>query len=80
MLSYLCRVPIPIFVIYELLARIHQFEPTIGAYVSHTMNTSGAVIVTTHRKVRIRKAILNRQFRNPELVLESDLLLLIKKQ
>lgn len=70
--------PIPIFVIYELLLRIQQLDPSVGSYQSHTFNTTGAVVITTTRKVRIRKAILNRQFKDPELVLESDLLLIAK--
>lgn len=79
MLNYLCAVPIPVFVIYELLSRIHQIDPKIGTYVSHQYNTSGAVIVTTTGTIRIRKAILNRQFKDPDLVLESDLRLLTEK-
>lgn len=68
--------PIPIFVIHELLMRIHELDPSIGSYRSHTFNTVGAVIITSTRKVRIRKAILNRQFKDPELVSEKDLLLI----
>ncbi|CAM4077090.1 hypothetical protein SAMN06265348_102338 [Pedobacter westerhofensis] len=77
MLSYLCRVPIPVFIIHELLMRIHELDPSVGSYQSHTFNTSGTVIVTSARKIRIRKAILNRQFKDPELVFESDLLQII---
>jgi len=66
-------VPIPVFVIYELLMRIHQDNPAIGAYASHSINSSGAVVVTTTRTVRIRTAILNRQFRDPTLVTSDDL-------
>ncbi|SEA65933.1 hypothetical protein [Pedobacter hartonius] len=70
--------PIPVFVIYELLLRVQRFDPSIGSYKSHTFNTSGAVVITSNRKLRIRKAILNRQFKDPELVFESDLLLIAK--
>jgi len=66
-------VPIPVFVIYELLMRIHQNNPAIGAYASHSFNSSGAVVITTTRTVKIRTAILNRQFRDPNLVSEDDL-------
>ena len=65
--------PIPVFVIYELLMRIHQDNPAIGAYASHSFNSSGVTVVTTTRTVRIRTAILNRQFRDPTLVTEDDL-------
>lgn len=71
--------PIPIFVIYELLIRIHQLDPAIGSYVSHSYNTNGAVVITTTGTFRIRKAILNRQFRDPELVFDTDLLQILKK-
>lgn len=76
MLSYLCAVPIPLYIIYELLIRLNQFNPSIGSYTSHSFNTTGAVIITTHGKLRIRKAILNRQFKDPELVSSADLILL----
>ena len=71
--------PIPLFIIYELLTRIHQIDPTIGSYVSHKLNTNGAVLTTSNRTIRIRKAILNRQFKDPTLVTEADLLQLIAK-
>jgi len=76
LLNYLCGVPIPVFVIYELLIRIHAFDPSIGTYVSHTFNSTGAVVFTTTRTIRIRKALLNRQFKDPELISEAELVLL----
>jgi len=72
-------VPIPIFIIYELLIRIQQLAPDAGTYVSHTFNNQGAIIITTNRTFRVRKALLNRQFKDPKLVSNEDLLLLIKK-
>lgn len=77
-LNYLCAVPLPIFIIYELISRIHKIDPTIGSYVSHKFNKSGAVIVTSNKTIRVRNAILNRQFKDPTLVHETDLQLLIK--
>lgn len=65
--------PIPLFIIYELLIRIQRFDPFIGSYVSHTFNNQGAVVTTTTSTLRIKKAILNRQFKDPELVQEADL-------
>lgn len=71
--------PIPTFVIYELIVRIYQLQPAIGSYASHTFNTSGAVIITSTGTFRIRKAILNRQFKDPELVFDADLLHIVNR-
>ena len=76
MLNYLCAVPIPLYIIYELLIRVNQINPSIGSYNSHSFNTAGAVITTSSGKLRIRKALLNRQFKDPELISSSDLILL----
>ena len=70
--------PVPVFVIYELLIRIHEHDPSIGSYVSHNFNNTGVVIFTTTKKIKIRNAILNRQFKDPELIFDADLLLLAK--
>jgi len=71
-------VPIPIFIFYELINRIHQINPSAGNYVSHSFNTSGAVIQTTAGTVRIRTGILNKQFKDPNLVKETDLLKILE--
>ncbi|WP_442591569.1 hypothetical protein ACSBL2_10110 [Pedobacter sp. AW31-3R] len=60
--------------IYELLIRIEQFNPSIGTYVSHTYNSKGAIVFTSTRKLKIRNAILNRQFKDPDLISEEELL------
>lgn len=78
MLTYFCGVPIPLFIIYELVTRIHQIDPSIGTYVSHQFNTSGAVILTSNRTIRIRTALLNRQFKDPELITATELSVLLK--
>ncbi|QNK63516.1 hypothetical protein H7F33_03155 [Pedobacter sp. PAMC26386] len=69
--------PLPIFIFHELLIRIYQFDPTVGSYVSHNYTKTGAVIITTTRTVRIRRAILNKQFKDPTLIPETDLQQLI---
>ena len=68
--------PIPLYIIYELLIRVNQINPAIGSYSSHTFNTAGAVIITTSGKLRVRNALLNRQFKDPELISSADLALL----
>jgi hypothetical protein len=71
-------VPIPLFIFYELLTRIHQIDPSIGTYVSHRYNTTGAVVITSNRTLRIKKSILNRQFKDPELVTVAELALILQ--
>ncbi|WP_158796148.1 hypothetical protein [Pedobacter sp. L105] len=72
--------PIPIFIIYELIIRIQRFDPSIGSYVSHTFNQQVAVVITTTGTLRIKNAILNRQFKDPELVTDTDLRQLVLRK
>ncbi len=66
--------PVPVFVIHELIQEIHALESRTGFYMSHSYNSSGAIVLTITRKIKIRNAILNRQFKDPRKVLRSDLL------
>jgi hypothetical protein len=70
-------VPLPIFIFHELLFRIELFDPNVGSYISHSYNKSGAIIVTTTRTIRIRRGLLNKQFKDPTLIPETDLQKLI---
>ncbi|KIO74711.1 hypothetical protein TH53_24860 [Pedobacter lusitanus] len=69
--------PLPIFIFHELLFRIQLFDPTVGSYISHSYTKTGAVIVTSTRTIRIRNGILNKQFKDPNLIPETVLRKLI---
>ena len=66
--------PVPVFVIHELILEIYALDAKTGSYISHSYNSTGAIVLTTTRKIKIRNAILNRQFKDPRKVLRSDLL------
>ncbi|MGY0037393.1 hypothetical protein [Pedobacter sp. NJ-S-72] len=61
----------------RILFRIELFDPNVGSYISHSYNKSGATIVTTTRTIKIRRGLLNKQFKDPTLIPETDLRKLI---
>jgi hypothetical protein len=61
------------YVIYELLIRLQEIDPTIGEYQSYKKIKAGIIVLTTIGTFEISDQMLDLQFHNPDAVAASDL-------
>lgn len=64
---------IPVFVMHELLIRLSAFDPHVGGYVSHELNSKGAVVKTTARLFQFPRQLLEKQFADPRLITDEEI-------
>lgn len=63
-----------VYVIYELLIRAQEFDPGIGDYQSYKKINGGISVITTRGSLDIPAYLLGKQFNNPSLVNQKDIL------
>ncbi|WP_316846230.1 hypothetical protein [Pedobacter psychrodurus] len=68
----------PLYIYYELLIRLSEIEAEIGHYVSSTADHEVCIIRTTNGTVKVPVNVLKRQFEDPNLISNEELMLLIK--
>lgn len=66
-----------VYVIYELLIRVQEFDPGIGDYQSYKKINGGISVTTTGGSLDISTYLLDKQFNNPALVSQDDILVLL---
>ncbi|PWS26306.1 hypothetical protein DHW03_16090 [Pedobacter yonginense] len=63
----------PLYLYYEILIRLEEFVPNIGDYLSALEQENDCLIKTTTGQLRISKAVLMKQFNDPNLISKSEL-------
>ena len=78
-LIYICGVTTPLYVLYELLIRLTELDPTIGDFYAHKYTDSGAIIRTNNGSLIVPQHILEKQFSNPSQITDADLKQLVNE-
>lgn len=71
-------VNIPLYIYYELLIRLSEIESEIGHYVSSTTDHEVCIIRTTNGTVKVPLNLLQKQFNDPNLIKQDELITLSK--
>jgi len=66
------------YVVYELVIRLQQTDPSVGEYLKFSKIKAGIRVQTTTGFFEIPDTILDLQFHNPDKILASDLKLLLE--
>ncbi|ETZ24885.1 hypothetical protein [Pedobacter sp. V48] len=63
-----------VYVIYELLMKVQELESEIGDYQSYRKINAGISVITTRDSFDIPAYLLDKQFNNPALISDDDIL------
>ncbi|KQS37016.1 hypothetical protein [Pedobacter sp. Leaf194] len=63
----------PLYLYYEILIRLEEFVPNIGDYMSATEKENDCLIKTTTGQLLVPKAILMKQFDDPNFISKSEM-------
>lgn len=67
---------LPTYAIVEILIRLSHFNPLIGDYKDHTVYDTGVIVKTTHGNITLSRALIMRQFNEPENIGDEELIVL----
>ncbi|WP_276088855.1 hypothetical protein [Pedobacter sp. JY14-1] len=65
------------YVVYELLIRLQALTPNVGVYLSSSQNPSGVLLKTTTGTIHLPIELLKKQFEEPSLITETDIINLL---
>lgn len=63
----------PLYVYYELLIRLSATEHEFGDFVSISGNDDLGILRTTHGTIAVSKELIERQFKDPGLITQAEL-------
>jgi len=64
---------LPVYAIVELLIRLAPHNDLIGNYKDHSLNGDNIKVKTTGGTIIFTLVLIMRQFENPELITDSEL-------
>ena len=65
---------LPTYAIVELLMRLAHYNSLVGDYKNHSVFTDGVIVKTSGGTINFPTALIMKQFENPELITENELL------
>ena len=63
----------PVFIFHELVLRFSDINRGIGRYISSTIDNGECFIKTTNGIIRIRLALLEKQYYDPKQISDEEL-------
>jgi hypothetical protein len=65
---------LPVYAIVELLIRLAPYNNFIGNYKDHNLNGDDIKVKTTGGTICFTRVLIMRQFENPELITDAELI------
>jgi hypothetical protein len=63
----------PLYLYYEMLIRVSEFQPEVGDYQFVSVSNEIAAIKTTTSELKIANEILLKQFHDPDLISAAEI-------